>query len=156
MWAIQEPGESDFLPGERVDQRVFADVNKRTWSMEGRKPAEGRPELMGITKASLATDSWLSAASFQETTRGAHRGRHRGRSRRPRGPQGEHHHRQADPAGTGMQRYQDIQPSRPSTSRWSSTAPTTGSRAPSTWRRSLRAARPAEVIVSTSSEETVG
>ncbi|MCH7787983.1 MAG: DNA-directed RNA polymerase subunit beta' [Acidobacteria bacterium] len=66
--AIHEPGESDFLPGERVDQKVFADVNRRLVE-EGKTPAAGRPELMGITKASLATDSWLSAASFQETTR---------------------------------------------------------------------------------------
>ncbi len=66
--AVQEPGESDFLPGERVDQKVFADANRRLVE-EGKRPAEGRPELMGITKASLATDSWLSAASFQETTR---------------------------------------------------------------------------------------
>ncbi len=66
--AIQEPGDSDFLPGERCDQWHFADVNKRLVT-EGQRPAEGRPEIMGITKASLATDSWLSAASFQETTR---------------------------------------------------------------------------------------
>jgi DNA-directed RNA polymerase subunit beta' len=66
--AIHEPGESDFLPGERVDQWQFAAVNKNL-VQEGLKPAEGRPEIMGITKASLATDSWLSAASFQETTR---------------------------------------------------------------------------------------
>ena len=65
---INDPGESDFLPGEQVDQRVFADTNRQLVT-ESRKPAEGRPELMGITKASLATDSWLSAASFQETTR---------------------------------------------------------------------------------------
>ena len=65
---INDPGESDFLPGEQVDQRIFAETN-RTLVAEGRRPAEGRPELMGITKASLATDSWLSAASFQETTR---------------------------------------------------------------------------------------
>jgi DNA-directed RNA polymerase subunit beta' len=65
---VQEPGDSDFLPGERVDAKVFADVN-RVLVAEGKTPAEGRPELMGITKASLATDSWLSAASFQETTR---------------------------------------------------------------------------------------
>ena len=65
---INDPGESDFLPGEQVDQRMFAETN-RILVAEGRRPAEGRPELMGITKASLATDSWLSAASFQETTR---------------------------------------------------------------------------------------
>jgi DNA-directed RNA polymerase subunit beta' len=66
--AVQEPGDSTFLPGERVDAKVYADVN-RLLVQEGKTPAEGRPELMGITKASLATDSWLSAASFQETTR---------------------------------------------------------------------------------------
>src|SRR3546814_12957614 len=65
---VQEPGESPFLPGERVDQKVYADTN-RLLVQEGKVPAEGRPEMMGITKASLATDSWRSAASFQETTR---------------------------------------------------------------------------------------
>jgi len=65
---INDPGESDFLPGEQVDQRLFAETN-RMLVAESRRPAEGRPELMGITKASLATESWLSAASFQETTR---------------------------------------------------------------------------------------
>ena len=65
---VQEPGETGFLPGERADAKVFRDTNKRTVEAGG-KPAEGRPELMGITKASLATESWLSAASFQETTR---------------------------------------------------------------------------------------
>ncbi len=65
---VAEQGESPFLPGERVDSRIYAEVN-RGLVTEGKRPAEGRPELMGITKASLATDSWLSAASFQETTR---------------------------------------------------------------------------------------
>jgi DNA-directed RNA polymerase subunit beta' len=65
---VQEPGDTDFLPGERIDQKVLRETNKRMVE-EGVRPAEGRPELMGITKASLATDSWLSAASFQETTR---------------------------------------------------------------------------------------
>ncbi|PIE31884.1 MAG: DNA-directed RNA polymerase subunit beta' [Ilumatobacter coccineus] len=65
---VQEPGDTDFLPGERVDAKTFRDTNRRMVT-EGKRPAEGRPEIMGITKASLATDSWLSAASFQETTR---------------------------------------------------------------------------------------
>jgi len=65
---VQEPGDTGFLPGERVDAKVFRDTNRRVVE-EGGRPAEGRPEIMGITKASLATDSWLSAASFQETTR---------------------------------------------------------------------------------------
>ena len=65
---VQEPGDTGFLPGERVDSKRFRDTNRRMVE-EGQRPAEGRPELMGITKASLATESWLSAASFQETTR---------------------------------------------------------------------------------------
>jgi DNA-directed RNA polymerase subunit beta' len=65
---VQEPGDTHFLPGERADAKVFRDTN-RSMVEQGKRPAEGRPELMGITKASLATESWLSAASFQETTR---------------------------------------------------------------------------------------
>jgi DNA-directed RNA polymerase subunit beta' len=65
---VSEPGDSPYLPGQKADAREFADTNRRLVE-EGKAPAEGRPELMGITKASLATDSWLSAASFQETTR---------------------------------------------------------------------------------------
>ena len=65
---ILEAGTTKLLPGELVDVAIFEDEN-RTAMAEGGKPASGRPELMGITKASLATDSWLSAASFQETTK---------------------------------------------------------------------------------------
>ena len=65
---VQEPGDAGFLPGERVDAKVFRDTNRRMVE-SSQRPAEGRPEIMGITKASLATESWLSAASFQETTR---------------------------------------------------------------------------------------
>ena len=65
---VQEPGDTQFLPGERADAKIFRDTN-RSMVEQGKRPAEGRPELMGITKASLATESWLSAASFQETTR---------------------------------------------------------------------------------------
>jgi len=65
---ITEPGDTEFLPGYQVDRKEFTDTNRRVVE-EGGRPAEGRPLLMGITKASLATDSWLSAASFQETTR---------------------------------------------------------------------------------------
>ena len=66
--AIGEPGDTDFLPDERVDKSVFDRTNRETVHAGGR-PASGRREVMGITKASLATGSWLSAASFQETTR---------------------------------------------------------------------------------------
>ena len=65
---VIDSGDTDLLPGELVDQARFKASNMKAVK-EGGKPAAGRPELMGITKASLATDSWLSAASFQETTR---------------------------------------------------------------------------------------
>ena len=66
--SVAEPGDSPFLPGERVEPGSTP-RSTASWSQSGKRPAEGRPELMGITKASLATESWLSAASFQETTR---------------------------------------------------------------------------------------
>ena len=65
---IIDSGDTDLLPGELVDNARFREIN-RTIVKNGGRPAVGRPALMGITKASLATDSWLSAASFQETTR---------------------------------------------------------------------------------------
>lgn len=65
---VIDSGDTDLLPGELVDQARFRSANMKAVKAGG-KPAAGRPELMGITKASLATDSWLSAASFQETTR---------------------------------------------------------------------------------------
>jgi DNA-directed RNA polymerase subunit beta' len=65
---IIDSGDSEFLAGELVERGNFETENRRVVS-EGGTPASGRPELMGITKASLATESWLSAASFQETTR---------------------------------------------------------------------------------------
>lgn len=65
---ILKSGDTDLLPGTLVDSIRFRAVNRKVVS-EGGEPASARPELMGITKASLATDSWLSAASFQETTK---------------------------------------------------------------------------------------
>ncbi len=65
---VLEPGDADLLPGELVERGRFETENRRVVSTGG-KAASGRPELMGITKASLATESWLSAASFQETTK---------------------------------------------------------------------------------------
>ncbi|CAM5642614.1 DNA-directed RNA polymerase subunit beta' [Streptomyces tendae] len=63
-----QPGDAELLPGELVERSKFETENRRV-VQEGGHPASGRPQLMGITKASLATESWLSAASFQETTR---------------------------------------------------------------------------------------
>ncbi len=65
---IEDPGDTNFLIGEQVDRRVFQEENARV-KAEGGKPAQGKPLLLGITKASLTTDSFISAASFQETTR---------------------------------------------------------------------------------------
>jgi DNA-directed RNA polymerase subunit beta' len=65
---IVDAGESPWLPGAMVDVKLFNDTNDKV-EASGKEAADGRAQLMGITKASLATDSWLSAASFQETTR---------------------------------------------------------------------------------------
>src|SRR5690606_8438184 len=62
------PGETTFLVGEQVDRDEFEEVNDKAVK-EGGAPAQGRPVLQGITKASLQTRSFISAASFQETTR---------------------------------------------------------------------------------------
>jgi DNA-directed RNA polymerase subunit beta' len=65
---VVDHGETDLLPGELVDRSRYNSLNREALS-EGKKTASARQEVMGITKASLATESWLSAASFQETTR---------------------------------------------------------------------------------------
>jgi DNA-directed RNA polymerase subunit beta' len=65
---ITDPGDADFFWGDQVDRFAFMDANEEI-SEKGGKPAEGEPILLGITKASLETDSFISAASFQETTR---------------------------------------------------------------------------------------
>ena len=65
---ITDPGDTEFLWGEQVDKHYFQDVNAKAVE-EGKRPAEASPALLGITKASLETESFISAASFQETTR---------------------------------------------------------------------------------------
>ena len=105
---VAEPGEAPFLPGERVDNQIYAEVNRQLVE-EGKRPAEGRPELMGITKASLATDSWLSAASFQETTRVLTEAAIEGKSDQLFGLKENIIIGKLIPAGTGMERYRDIQ-----------------------------------------------
>src|SRR5258705_7454863 len=104
---VSEPGDSQFLPGEKVDARRYAEENRRLVE-EGERPAEGRPELMGITKASLATDSWLSAASFQETTRVLTEAAIEGRSDGLEGLKENVIIGKLIPAGTGMGLYRDI------------------------------------------------
>ncbi|MEW6680818.1 MAG: DNA-directed RNA polymerase subunit beta', partial [bacterium] len=65
---IQDPGETGLLPGEQVDRNRFKEINEKA-KKQGKKQAQGRLVLLGITKSSLSTDSFISAASFQETTR---------------------------------------------------------------------------------------
>src|SRR5204863_5587095 len=105
---VQDQGDADFLPGERVDAKVYADVN-RVLVQEGKTPAEGRPELMGITKASLATDSWLSAASFQETTRVLTEAAIEGKRDQLLGLKENIIIGKLIPAGTGMLRYRGLE-----------------------------------------------
>ncbi len=104
---VAEPGDASFLPGERVDSRIYAEVN-RALVTDGKRPAEGRPELMGITKASLATESWLSAASFQETTRVLTEAAIEGKSDQLFGLKENIIIGKLIPAGSGMERYRDI------------------------------------------------
>jgi len=101
--------DSPFLPAELVDERRFRDVN-RSLVADGKTHAEGRPELMGITKASLATDSWLSAASFQETTRVLTEASISGKSDFMRGLKENVIIGKLIPAGTGSERYQSVEP----------------------------------------------
>ena len=105
--AVSEPGDSPFLPGQKVDARLYAETNRHLVE-EGKQPAEGRPELMGITKASLATDSWLSAASFQETTRVLTEAAIEGRVDGLFGLKENVIIGKLIPAGTGMPLYRDI------------------------------------------------
>ena len=109
---VSEPGDTAFLPGEKVDARRYAEENRRLVE-EGKRPAEGRPELMGITKASLATDSWLSAASFQETTRVLTEAAIEGRSDGLEGLKENVIIGKLIPAGTGMPMYRDIRTEAP-------------------------------------------
>jgi DNA-directed RNA polymerase subunit beta' len=101
---VQETGDTGFLPGERVDAKNFRDTN-RAMVEGGKRPAEGRPEIMGITKASLATESWLSAASFQETTRVLTEAAIDGRADSLVGLKENIIIGKLIPAGTGMEKY---------------------------------------------------
>jgi DNA-directed RNA polymerase subunit beta' len=104
---VLESGDTNLLPSDLVDRVQFESENRRVVS-EGGKPASGRPELMGITKASLATESWLSAASFQETTRVLTDAAINGRSDSLRGLKENVIIGKLIPAGTGLERYRNI------------------------------------------------
>jgi DNA-directed RNA polymerase subunit beta' len=109
---VVSPNDAEFLPAELVDDQRFRETNRELVG-EGKQPAEGRPELMGITKASLATDSWLSAASFQETTRVLTDAAVGGKSDYMRGLKENVIIGKLIPAGTGSPEYQSLQPALP-------------------------------------------
>ncbi len=104
---VLESGDTDLLPGELVERPKFEEVNRAVVD-EGGTPASGRPTLMGITKASLATESWLSAASFQETTRVLTDAAIHARSDSLVGLKENVIIGKLIPAGTGMQRYRAL------------------------------------------------
>ena len=104
---VEEAGDSEFLPGTNVDRLEFEDVNEALVK-EGKEPATGEQIILGITKASLATNSFLSAASFQETTKVLTEAAIKGKVDPLIGLKenviiGKH-----IPAGTGMRKYRDI------------------------------------------------
>ena len=109
---VVSANNSDFLPSELIDDLTFKETNKGL-VQDGQQPAEGRPELMGITKASLATESWLSAASFQETTRVLTDAAIQGKSDYMRGLKENVIIGKLIPAGTGATAYQGLQPALP-------------------------------------------
>ncbi len=109
---VQESGDSDFLPGERVDARRYRDANRHLITEE-KRPAQGRPELMGITKASLATDSWLSAASFQTTTQVLTESAIESASDDLSGLKENIMIGKLIPAGTGIAKYRNVRPHAP-------------------------------------------
>jgi DNA-directed RNA polymerase subunit beta' len=104
---VVDHGDTTLLPGELVDSRRFIDINRQTVG-EGKRPASGRPELMGITKASLATESWLSAASFQETTRVLTEAAMQGKSDPLMGLKENVIIGKLIPAGTGLGKYRNV------------------------------------------------
>ncbi len=109
---IVSANDSDYLPNELVDSTLFRKTNQALVK-EGKAPAEGRPELMGITKASLATDSWLSAASFQETTRVLTEAAMKKSSDALSGLKENVIIGTLIPAGTGSEAYQKLSPTLP-------------------------------------------
>ena len=104
---IDESGDTEFLPGSLQERRDVDFVNEQMIE-EGKAPAEYTQELLGITKASLATDSWLSAASFQETTRVLTDASIKGKVDDLMGLKENIIIGKLIPAGTGMKRYNDV------------------------------------------------
>ena len=104
---IDDNGDTDMFPGSLIDMYEFADKNAQAIA-EGKRPATGKRVLLGITKASLATESFLSAASFQETTRVLTEAAVKGKVDDLVGLKENVIIGKLIPAGTGMKKYQDI------------------------------------------------
>ncbi len=104
---VIEAGDADLIPGDLAERSAFETENRRVVA-DGGRPAAGRPDLMGITKASLATESWLSAASFQETTRVLTQAAMEAKSDPLRGLKENVILGKLIPAGTGLPRYRNI------------------------------------------------
>jgi len=103
---IEDPGDTEFLTGSQVSKFVFDDENERVLAKDGR-PALGKPVLLGITKAALTTDSFVSAASFQETTRVLTEAAINGREDQLLGLKENVIVGRLIPAGTGLGEYRD-------------------------------------------------
>ena len=104
---IEESGDSDVLPGVSMDVLDYNEMNEALIA-DGKKPAEGRQVMLGITKASLATDSFLSAASFQETTKVLTEAAINGKVDHLIGLKENVIIGKPIPAGTGMKRYRKV------------------------------------------------
>ena len=105
---IKEPGDTTFLVGEAIEKHIFFEENERIQS-NGGTPASAEPLLLGITRASLSTDSWLSAASFQETTRVLTEAACEGKEDKLRGLKENVIMGRLIPAGTGLPMYRNIE-----------------------------------------------
>jgi DNA-directed RNA polymerase subunit beta' len=106
---VMDAGDTDVLPGTLLDVHQFTDANKQVL-LDGKRPATARPVLLGITKASLETDSFLSAASFQETTRVLTDAAIKGKRDELLGLKENVIIGKLVPAGTGMPRYRQAEP----------------------------------------------
>jgi DNA-directed RNA polymerase subunit beta' len=105
---IEEVGDTEFVVGELVDKFVFQDENDRV-TAQGKRPATAKPVLLGITKASLSTDSFISAASFQETTRVLTEAAISGKTDELRGLKENVIVGRLIPAGTGLGNYTRVE-----------------------------------------------
>ncbi len=103
---VTDVGDTNFLVDEQVESHIFEEENERMLQ-KGGTPAKGEPLLLGITKASLSTESFISASSFQETTKVLTEAAIQRQDRLPARPQGERHHGPPHPGRYGPRRVQE-------------------------------------------------